>query len=771
MKKCRQIITMAKTANKVLSILLSLLLVFTLMPLAFAEGGELITVATSPSGLPNRAYYFDFDSADTGELWELIRNRRYNEASYYFSGYTPDDCTNYANESLARDKAQFKAATWYIDPETNDLSVDFVGGYDPYVVFSVTDLNSVNAIMKCLRMVGLNSVNWIKVSETKEGLDEGAYYLDTDEIYEREYRYTEALLNYYMPDMDPEDVAAECAEAAEEEVAKITANNIYVDPDGVFFRVKAVSKDTGEVEYWPHVEMCGFPWFSTDYDSIIKVYTTYEDVTYIDENGEEKTVRAKIIDKGAYYGEAGTTGWYVLKGTQSFDRIIGLLDAQSNIILADGSDTAITETGSFNLLSLFGSVSIYRQAEGTGKLTLYNRLYTGSGNVTVNGGNIEAPGIQTNMSDGTFTINGGVVKADGIYAKNVTVNGGSLEALPVNVSGEIKVTGGTFTAKDPTTVGIEGGSIEITGGTVNAEGQAGLYSQGPVTITGGTVNATANGNNRGMGIFGKTVAITGGKVTAVSNSLFGLYASESITLGADEPDTSITVSSVFPDVGVTVKDCQVLTDGERNYSGALSDEDKAALANKTLTLLSAHDYGQWIEETAATCVDDGVLGHYECSSCGGYFDAEFNEMDAIVIPATGIHTPGEGVVENEVPATCGEEGSFDSVVRCRDCSAELSREKVIVPATGDHVTEIVNAKAATATEEGYTGDEVCTVCGQTIKQGEVIPATGDTTPDEPDDGDACPYCGKVHTGRHAKWIKIVHLVFAFLLDVFRIIKK
>ena len=60
---------------------------------------------------------------------------------------------------------------------------------------------------------------------------------------------------------------------------------------------------------------------------------------------------------------------------------------------------------------------------------------------------------------------------------------------------------------------------------------------------------------------------------------------------------------------------------------------------------------------------------------------------------------------------------------------------------------------------------------RTIKQGEVIPATGETTPDEPDDGEVCPFCGKVHTGRFAKWIKIVHRVFAFLLDVFNIVKK
>ena len=46
-----------------------------------------------------------------------------------------------------------------------------------------------------------------------------------------------------------------------------------------------------------------------------------------------------------------------------------------------------------------------------------------------------------------------------------------------------------------------------------------------------------------------------------------------------------------------------------------------------------------------------------------------------------------------------------------------------IPATG-HDTELKNARAATCTEVGYTGDEVCRTCGETIRQGTVIPATG-----------------------------------------------
>lgn len=47
-----------------------------------------------------------------------------------------------------------------------------------------------------------------------------------------------------------------------------------------------------------------------------------------------------------------------------------------------------------------------------------------------------------------------------------------------------------------------------------------------------------------------------------------------------------------------------------------------------------------------------------------------------------------------------------------------------------HTTETVGAKEATCYEDGYTGDEVCTVCGETVKTGEVIPAGSVECPSE-----------------------------------------
>ena len=46
------------------------------------------------------------------------------------------------------------------------------------------------------------------------------------------------------------------------------------------------------------------------------------------------------------------------------------------------------------------------------------------------------------------------------------------------------------------------------------------------------------------------------------------------------------------------------------------------------------------------------------------------------------HVPGTPVTENEVPAGCSAEGSYDLAVYCVDCGAELSRTHITVPALG-----------------------------------------------------------------------------------------
>ena len=90
--------------------------------------------------------------------------------------------------------------------------------------------------------------------------------------------------------------------------------------------------------------------------------------------------------------------------------------------------------------------------------------------------------------------------------------------------------------------------------------------------------------------------------------------------------------------------------------------------------------------------------------------------------AEDLHTETETV--NAKAATCTEDGYTGDVV-CKACGKVITKGETI-PATG-HDTELVGAKEATCTEDGYTGDEVCKTCGETVKKGEVIPALGHKT--------------------------------------------
>ncbi|MCC8357638.1 MAG: hypothetical protein LJU34_07415, partial [Oscillospiraceae bacterium] len=108
--------------------------------------------------------------------------------------------------------------------------------------------------------------------------------------------------------------------------------------------------------------------------------------------------------------------------------------------------------------------------------------------------------------------------------------------------------------------------------------------------------------------------------------------------------------------------------------------------------------------------------------------------------------------ENEVAATCTEEGSYDSVVYCTVCEEELSRESVTVPATGHTWNEGEVTTAATATTDGemtYT----CTVCGET--KTETIAATG--SPDNTQTQTVCDDLTEVPAGLADKYTTVEEL--------------
>ena len=83
------------------------------------------------------------------------------------------------------------------------------------------------------------------------------------------------------------------------------------------------------------------------------------------------------------------------------------------------------------------------------------------------------------------------------------------------------------------------------------------------------------------------------------------------------------------------------------------------------------------EAAAAACTEAGNIEYWTCSVCGKYFADEA-------------------------------------------CTNEITEKDTVVKAFG-HKIEIQNNREATCTKEGYTGDHVCTVCGEVLQAGIAIP--------------------------------------------------
>ena len=136
----------------------------------------------------------------------------------------------------------------------------------------------------------------------------------------------------------------------------------------------------------------------------------------------------------------------------------------------------------------------------------------------------------------------------------------------------------------------------------------------------------------------------------------------------------------------------------------------------------------------ATCVREGALSYY--CSCG--------EVLTVALPVTE-HTPAGAVRENEVPASCTAEGSYDEAVYCAVCGAELSRVPVTVPVlphTPGETVEENNVPATCSAAGSYDAVSYCTVCGAELSRTSVsVPALPHTAGETVKENEAASTCG------------------------------
>ncbi len=116
-----------------------------------------------------------------------------------------------------------------------------------------------------------------------------------------------------------------------------------------------------------------------------------------------------------------------------------------------------------------------------------------------------------------------------------------------------------------------------------------------------------------------------------------------------------------------------------------------------------HVAGDWVVVSEGSCTENAVK-EQRCTLCGALLDTEITVA------------PGHKYESETVDSSCTEDGY--TVYTCTVCGD--SYESDHIDATG-HETEVVGKTDATCTAPGYTGDEICKICGETVVAGSEIP--------------------------------------------------
>ncbi len=191
---------------------------------------------------------------------------------------------------------------------------------------------------------------------------------------------------------------------------------------------------------------------------------------------------------------------------------------------------------------------------------------------------------------------------------------------------------------------------------------------------------------------------------------------------ATEAEISTPKNPDNHDGGTEIRNAEPATEEKEGYTGDTYCLGCNQIIEKGETI-PIPDHVHSMTHTAPTapqCTTDGVLEHWTCTKCGKIYADEAGtvELESTVDPKPGHKTE----IKNAKEANCTEAGYTGDEI-CTVCNETIAKGKELPPK--GHIIKKVGTEEANCSEAGYTGDDVCTVCNETINKGEVIPPTGE----------------------------------------------
>lgn len=426
------------------------------------------------------------------------------------------------------------------------------------------------------------------------------------------------------------------------------------------------------------------------------------------------------------------------EGTAVLDEESGTLTLNNATINQEGTTPVLRANN--------GELKVILIGENTITSTSMKPFYCSGVDLTIQGTEKDSLTIKTE-SDG-LQIDNGNLTIDGCKIDITSSSYGGMLCFGNYSTGEF----GILTIQNGANISIDSfentllGEYElsITGSTVNATARSNyqdwsttaVSSYGNISITDSAVTATANGDEANAIYGGGTISINNSEVEATTTVQSNVYPALCAAGNIEIINHSAATVKSAGTIGIWSSGGEVVIQDSIAYAAAHDEWEAIRGDNGGVTISDSwvETFGSMVSPLFAHS-DSVIFLNNEGEANGSLVlpgNITVSEDMQLSVPENSSVTVPEGVtftnhgqielhgdlINNGGNIVCNSHsgGTATCTVKalCGVCGAEYGD---FLP----HELTETEAKEATCSEEGYTGDKACAVCGETLEKGEVIP--------------------------------------------------